>query len=357
MIKFEFWKDDTSEYESIRVIVNGKCDKESYVFQLSRDGAGKNISIYSQDIIDIIYNETIRNLLYEGIECIKIPLDQLYNPVTIEENDSADIFIERKLDKYSIGVNFQYDSEYWKMGYSISEKVSNLNRITNGKDKILFEIDDFETTLNGFTFYKDIEFIDNILKNEIDIFMSQIIEIFQESHESLKSSSHNSVYFEFNIDDSIKVACKQYLIYFTQFLQDMGINAKSEIKDEINKILFEVVPENKTVALKKIKQCLEIYIQLIDCKEIQAYNDYTNIAIMQLKSNIAHLNSQLMLANATIEQQKISINLLKEAKVKLIEEEKEEICLLDGAIKIKDMDYKGISISPAKILNLLHRKK
>lgn len=357
MVRFEFWEDDTSKYRTIRVKVNGKYDKESCVFESYQNNGDKKIIIYSQDIIDNILNETISYLLYEGIGCIEIPLDELYRPETIEENDSAEIFVEKKLDKYSIGVRFQYDSEYWKRGYSISEKVSNLSRITNNKDKILFEIEDTETVLNGFTFYKDIESIDNLLKNEIAIFMSHIIEIFKESNELLGHRNQDVAYFEFNIDDSIKVACKQYLVYFTQFLEDIGISAKSEIKDEINKILFEVVPNDKTIALKKIKECLEVYIQLIDCQEIQVYNDYTNVAIMQLKSNIAHLNSQLMLANTIIEQQKISIGLLADAKVRLIEDEKEEICLLGGAIKIKEMEWKGVSVNPARVLNLLHRKK
>lgn len=357
MVRFEFWEDNTSKYRTLRVKVNGKYDKKSYVFKSYQNNDEKKIIIYSQDIIDTILNETISYLLYEGIGCIEIPLDELYRPVTVEENDSAEIFIEKNLNKYSIGVRFQYDSEYWKRGYSISEKVSNLSRITNNKDKILFEIEDTETTLNGFTFYKDIESIDNILKNEIDVFMSHIIEIFQESNELLKHRNRDIAYFEFNIDDSIKVACKQYLVYFTQFLEDIGISAKSELKDEINKILFEVVPSDKTIALKKIKECLEIYIQLIDCKEIQVYNNYNNIAIMQLKSNISHLNSQLMLANTIIEQQKISIDLLKNAKASLVEEEKEEISLMNGAIKIKEMEYNGLSVNPARILNILRRRK
>ncbi|CEK35233.1 hypothetical protein [Paraclostridium sordellii] len=357
MVRFEFWEDDTSKYITTRVKVNGKYDKESYVSKSHQNNGEKKIIMYSKDVIDNILNETISNLLYDGIGYIEIPLDELYRPITVEENDKAEIFVEKNLNKYRIGVKFQYYSEYWKRGYSISEQVSNLSRITNNKDKILFEIEDEDMVLNGFTFYKDIESIDNLLKNEISMFMSHIIEIFQESNELLEHKNEDAAYFEFNIDDSIKVACKQYLVYFTQFLQDIGISAKSEIKDEINKILFEVVPNDKTIALKRIKECLEVYIQLIDCQEIEVYNDYTNIAIMQLKSNIAHLNSQLMLANTIIEQQKISIELLEGAKARLIEDKKEEICLLGGAVKIKEMEWKCLSVNPARVLSLLHRKK
>lgn len=353
MVKFEYIKDNTSKYENIRVRVNGYYDEDSYVSKWP-DENNKHIHIYSQQVINIIYEEKISSLLCGGITFIKISLDESYNLATIEEKDSSEISIEKEKDKYIIKCNFQYDYEYWNRNYTIPEIVSYLSKVTSEKQNILFNINDTETTLNGFNFSKEIEFTDRILRDEISEFMIEIREIFKESYEYLERSNKSSVSIQFNVNDSIKTACMQYLIYFTQFLEDIGIDSKAEIKEDVNRILFEVEPNDKTIALKRIKEALAIYISLIDCEELQFYNDYSNVAVMQLQSNIYHLKSQLMLAKTIIDQQRISIELLSSVKVN--SEEKDEISLLGGAVKLKEFECKGVTINPAKVLNLLKRK-
>jgi hypothetical protein len=112
----------------------------------------------------------------------------------------------------------------------------------------------------------------------------------------------NSIVFRFSVQKELKTPCKQYLDYFVQFLEDIGIGAHANTYEDMNKLLFEIIPDNKQIALKHIAECLMLYLNLMDNKEIERYDDYNNVAYMQLKANISHLKTQLMLAQATIEQ-------------------------------------------------------
>lgn len=354
MVNFEFIKNKDKGYTSYNVKINGIEYEHTYA---SMSDGEINICLYSREIFNIVKNEKIYDLFKKNIKEIEIPLDIEYIPVTIEENDSAELFIKRNNNKYVIGCRFQYDSEFWERGYSIANMVHKIEDITNKNTKILFKIDDSDTTLNGFKLYKTVKFSDNILKNEINEFMKEVKEIFQVSKDFFEKSNTDAIYFEFDVDKSIQVPYKQYLVYFIQFLEDLGIESRSEIKDKVNKIMFQVIPKDKTIALKNIRACLEIYINLIDSKDIEVYEDYSNVAVMNLKFNINHLKNQLMLANTIIEQQQIAINLLKNVKVNIPDEKKDEIELFNGAIKVKEFEYKGLIINPAKILKLLKRRK
>lgn len=356
MVNFDLIEDkDSGEIlKELRVKVNNIEDEDAYGF-LHNDGE-ISLYLYSEEICNIIINEKIGDVLKENITNIRIPMGIIDVPISIEEEDSADILIKKEDENYIINFRFQYDFEFWKKGYSIADITHAIEEVFNDDKEIFFKLDDSDTTVNGFSLYKKINIDDMIIDNIYGL-MKLVKERFQIAVKLCEKSDKDTIYFEFEVDKSIQVIYRQYLAYFTQFLEDVGINAKAEIKNEVNKILLNIIPEDKTMALKNIRDCLEIYIGLIDNKEIQIYEDYSNVAVMQLKANITHLQSQLMLAHTIIEQQQISINLLKNASVTIPQLPKDEIKVFDGAIKIKEFEYKGLVINPAKILKLLRRKK
>jgi hypothetical protein len=67
-------------------------------------------------------------------------------------------------------------------------------------------------------------------------------------------------FFEF--PPLIKTSCEQYLMYFVQFLEDLGIRADSEIKRQAGQVMFAVAPKDGDVALTKIKEALQVYLRL-----------------------------------------------------------------------------------------------
>ena len=110
----------------------------------------------------------------------------------------------------------------------------------------------------------------------------------------------------------VRTYCEQYLLYFIQFLQDLGIDATSEIKHASGRVLFTVTPHNENEALDKIRTALNIYLRL---PSNPVSNDPSNeIAVQRLESSVLRLQSDLRLAsaelqakNATLEAQQIII--------------------------------------------------
>src|SRR5262249_33772920 len=83
-------------------------------------------------------------------------------------------------------------------------------------------------------------------------------------HETILALSENTNSVEVVLDfpPDIKVSCEQYLLYFVQFLKDLGVDAEAELKHNAGQVLFSVIPANKDEALDKIRDALDIYLLL-----------------------------------------------------------------------------------------------
>lgn len=49
----------------------------------------------------------------------------------------------------------------------------------------------------------------------------------------------------FNFPEEVKVPCEQYLLYFVQFLKDLGVEAAAELQHEAGQVLFAVKPVDR----------------------------------------------------------------------------------------------------------------
>jgi hypothetical protein len=125
---------------------------------------------------------------------------------------------------------------------------------------------------------------------------------------------------QFAFPDSIKSACEQYLIYFIQFLRDLGIHAGAELKDEAHSVLFTVRPKDEHQALSQIWEALQIYLQIPSLRELEIVSASSNhIAVSQLKANVSHLQAQLHLAAALLQAKEASIS-AKDAEIAMLRE-------------------------------------
>jgi|SRR5579864_5209586 len=128
-----------------------------------------------------------------------------------------------------------------------------------------------------------------------------------------KISSHigDSLVTFFRFPPGIRSCCSQYLLYFVQFLEDLGIKADSEIKEHAGRILFSVTPADGPGALGKIKEALEVYLDLPRNPEFNATaGEFSDIAVSQLKANVFFLQSQLSLAQALLETKSATLEAL-----------------------------------------------
>lgn len=155
------------------------------------------------------------------------------------------------------------------------------------------------------------------------------------------------------------------MIYFTQFIADLGIFVDIEIKEELNHTLFKVIPKDKNESLEKIREALNIYLTAPSDQNFQVQlADQPDIAAKQWEANFYHLKSQPSLANsinqakdATIETLQLSnyqYKQLLESHSRKKEFDEEE--LLKGIVSLKKFEGKGFSIDFAELFRRLKRR-
>ena len=169
----------------------------------------------------------------------------------------------------------------------------------------------------------------------------------------------------FNFPAEIKISCEQYLLYFAQFLQDLGINATSNLKEEAGKVLFSVTPTDDVEALDKIREALAVYLNL-PASPIVYDDSFAAMRLQQQIENLQHsqrmavrelqFNEKLLIAqsdmirekNITISQQQSVI----EQQDKIIEKISSKSIMMDSAENKEELEeiYDGLEAGHSKWL-------
>ncbi|MCF4968443.1 hypothetical protein [Nostoc sp. CMAA1605] len=208
------------------------------------------------------------------------------------------------LFKLIFGFGFQYDN--WKQLWSMPEHGKEFISVLHAKHLSDFKYEHWydDDILNGFAVSFKIQNQSLPIQVELEALLSVLEQVHEQTvtNLSLKAES-NAVIVKFNFPDEVKVACEQYLLYFVQFLHDIGIEATAELKEKAESVLFSVIPKNKEEALENIKTALGIYLRLPSNPTLNAVTfSEPNIEVQRLVANIYHLQSQLTLASAVIQQ-------------------------------------------------------
>lgn len=181
-----------------------------------------------------------------------------------------------------------------------------------------------------------------------------------------KGEAGDSVARLFDFPEEVRVPCEQYLLYFGQFLRDLGVQATSDLTHKAGQVLFTVTPTDPRTALDKVRAALDVYLRLPTSPLSDATQN--EIAVQRLESNVLRLQSDLRLAsaelqakNATIEAQQLIIqtqkgflngeivfNSMKDDTPRV--EDKEE--LLGGIVSLATFKEKGVEVN----LGELYRK-
>jgi hypothetical protein len=361
-------KESSDKYDKHYLSINGIDDEDSWC------------NLYNDGLIGQLYREeAITELLNHDFSSVpsNIQALQFYVDSASSWADSLEVELIFK-DRYSgkapaIQFELRIEWEKWAKPISIIEYASFLEKSLNemGLPNIeYFQDDEFVT--NGFGFIFNLQVTDKNIKNIVDDCISLFEKITRLAEEKIVErfqANSLSVFFDFPVE--IRPACEQYLMYFTQFLKDIGIAAHSEIKQEARRTLFSVTPENDDDALGQIREALSVYLKMPSYPDLESqFSKNGDIAIKQLEANIYHLKSQLMLASATIQAKDATIqakdatiDVLTITNYKLSEaiqyvpntsQKNEEV--LGGVIKVKSADFKGFSIDFAEILRRLKRK-
>jgi hypothetical protein len=216
-----------------------------------------------------------------------------------------------KITENELKIKFDvwFDPESWAQAYSINDLADALESIVSNHSQFLFRFDegDRETRLNGFGVFmlasKD-STIESILlaRSDLDALTANVRARFE-----APNPGSIAAFFDFPV--SVKSACEQYLLYFGQFLRDLGIEACTELKEQANRVLFSITPLNEKQALDQIRNALEIYLQMPRAPNF-AFTEVnsSDIAVSQLMANVLHLQSQIALARAIVEMKDATIS-------------------------------------------------
>jgi hypothetical protein len=214
--------------------------------------------------------------------------------------DTQDILFETE---------FKPDLLNWKSLYSYNDYYEKFAEIWNHKyqEELLNERVDnkFKPTL---------KFSSNNLpvEDEIKSELKKVFVIHQAVLEQLREEGFsNQLITSFNFPEEIKTPCEQYLLYFAQFLRDLGINATSNLKEEAGKVLFSVTPTDDNEALDKIRQALAVYLKLPE-SPISDIEYSENFALMRLQQQVRNLQHSQQMAKTEILSAQFALSLAQQ---------------------------------------------
>ena len=259
------------------------------------------------------------------------------------------IMFEVEFEPDLVNWNFPYSyNDYYKRFRHVWEtEIDNdpLFGIGGKKDKFMPVV---EAVLNNLSIAEEVE------KN-----LEPFVEIHKITLDQLEQEQFkNSLLTSFSFPEELKVPCEQYLLYFAQFLKDLGINATPNLKEEAGRVLFSVTPTEDIEALDKIREALAVYLNLPSSPIV--YDE--SLKSMRLKQQIDNLqHSQKMaemefrLAHKVIESQDKIIeekNVTIEQQSKIIEKIISKSIMIDSAENKEELEelFEGVKVGKSKFL-------
>jgi hypothetical protein len=350
------------------LVVNGSTDSESFVFP------GENgfhyAHIHDQKIADQLTAMRVREL-EPHFRSFTIPYETDWNSFL----DDVEVYFfdwhgkkDRKLQKdRKIKFELQPYGEEWAKPYSIAEYAEALEQTVRKLELpsvSYYEAD--ELILNGFGIRCRMSSGNPVVKSEIDRCAEILKGVCREAEKLLAVTARkNSVTTFFSFPPAVKTACEQYLLYFVQFLEDLGIKANAEIKEDARRVLFSVTPADEKVALEQVRQALEIYLKLPGMPDFAApAGQYRDLAVQQLQGNILHLQSQLTLARASMQVHEATIETLQLSNYQYRQllssgqkpkDKSNEEPLIGDTVHVTKFEGKGVKIDLPLILKRLKR--
>lgn len=220
----------------------------------------------------------------------------------------------------------------------------------------------------GFTLSIAISFIvkdtDNIIDAEVYEHKATLNHLHELTKASLLAKLHSeSIVMQFDFPEEVRVPCEQYLLYFSQFLRDLGVETETALTHEAGQVLFTVTPADKEQALDNIRAALDTYLHLPSNPVSESINE--SIAVQRLESNIFRLRGDLKLAaaeiqakNATIQAHELTISIQKrllsgeiiiDSLKDVTPKPKDKEEMLGGTFAIKKYEGKGFDLDLPKI--------
>ena len=336
-------------------LINGKRIIDCEIVDLtdSIDELEYFITIWQREDFDFVLEDASYYSRIVGIEC---PVYEKWKGINISARvDFEDGF-------YGV---FKVSFERWKWNFSPQQYFTEFVRILGNQfvDIEVNESDSFITSVG--VVFRGTEAASSVTGEFNKIFL--IINKFhwEVVHRLENEKSEDSILNTFNFPKEFKIPCEQYLLYFAQFLQDLGINATSNLKEEAGKVLFSVTPTDDIEALDKIREALAVYLNL-PSSPIVYDESFAAMRLQQQVENLQHSQKmavreirsaerELRLAQTVIEHQDKIItqkDSIIEQQNKVIEKISSKSIMIDSLENKEELEeiYEGLKIGESKFL-------
>ena len=102
--------------------------------------------------------------------------------------------------------------------HSKTATLMNIERPAGERETVAFRVDNLTSTIQT-------------EPSNLSVILEELNAIAEETLAS--SIDKNSIRMLFSFPEEVKVPCDQYLLYFSQFLHDLGVKADTSIQDEV----------------------------------------------------------------------------------------------------------------------------
>jgi len=355
--------------EAEKVVVNGE------VWEGSSVRTGKHefrIGRFSGDSVSKVWNLSFEDLS-PNFDVVEIAIPGASKDLHDWEFSWLEIILSASLREGQVQLAYrvEYDLEFWAKQFSISDIATAIEKtLARHSTPFTYWQRDEHTCIEGFGVSMWISRKGSVQSALIEV--SELKRLVPLIRAELVDRDTTAVNLVFDFPAPIKSACEQYLLYFVQFLSDLGIEANAELKTEASKVLFSVTPVDEKQALDQIREALRIYMGLPLAPDFAiTASQFRDVAVSQLQANVLHLQSQIMLAKAAMEMKNATLE-AKDAHIALLQDridlrnfqpkgqpeaadsDKEE--LVKDVLSVKKYDFKFLEINFPELLRKLKRR-
>jgi hypothetical protein len=312
---------------------------------------------FNEKIFEVSDKYIVSDFFKENIYAFTVPINYIKFPnLKWLNSDLSSLWFKPD----AISFNLIPDFLKWDKSYGIINFIEKLSSVLIPYG-FLVEVKNYDDFLNeGFNISSNLN-LDKNIHEEYERFLSIIDIEVKNIFENPNLIDVNSLVNKFSFPQEIRQACEQYLIYFSKFLEDYGIEITSILESKNEETFFSVKPKNSNEALFNIRNLLSFYLSLPDLQNLEiTTKDYNDVSVQQLLSNIYHLKSQLFLAHSIVESKNATIESLKfsnfQKQVYIEQNLKNEEKTLDGLVTIQEFEYGSFKFDLPEIFRRLKRK-
>jgi len=291
-----------------RLVLNGRLIEKSWAIQ---SHGRVDAAVRDTEAVTVL----LECRLYE----IRHHFDFIRLPLLERASDYLDSFAFKAGEDDEIGsfeLDFvrNMDLEDWAKPWSFIDFLSMVHGLIDDRDIPGFSYPWWNTHSPDSIILKvKLHEFEETVQHVLEHWLPVVRDVLEEAEATLTANAHKGALVAlFQFAPEVKTACEQYLLYFVQFLQDLGISATADLQEQARVVLFTVTPQSGSEALERIREALEVYLRMPQSPDFDTeVARHADIAVQQYAANVLHLRSQLTLAKAVLEAKDATIEALQ----------------------------------------------